>query len=224
MSQAPCSTIRAGLLGSLAGFILALLLTVVGLGTLALGLSNEFGFLPRAAGLLVRALAFFGAFGIFLMVFPPGGRLRVEVCEDTIEFQRRRGTPDVVRREEIELIVLEGSPFDGVESFSVYGPGDVRVGNWDGLVRQVHSTGPPHPEEARLPLRPAGPAVQEPALLSQPRPPTRRKLTAMSAATPEHDGAAFAIVSPTTCAPSGRASSGHGHGRSAPSPRSPHLR
>ncbi len=77
------------------------------------------------------ALAFFGAFGTFLMVFPPGGRLRVEVCEDTIEFQRRRGTPDVVRREEIELIVLEGSPFEGVESFSMYGPGDVRVGNWD---------------------------------------------------------------------------------------------
>ncbi len=131
MSQPPCSTLRNSTWGTVLVVIVVLLLTVVGVGTLGVGLSGEFGPVARAAGLLVSAIAWVGVIGMLMAVFPRGGRLRVEVCEDALEFHRPSTPPTVVRREEVGLVVLKESPLEGVETFVVYRPDDTLLGTWE---------------------------------------------------------------------------------------------
>ena len=130
MSRLPCSTIRASVLGGLLGIVLSLLLILLGLGALAFGIGSDSGIVGRTVGLSISAMTLFGAFAMGRMAFSPGGRLRVEVCEDAIEFHQGGRPPAVVRRNEIERVVLNESRFEGVESFVVYGPGGSVLGTW----------------------------------------------------------------------------------------------
>ena len=131
MSSLPCSTIRAGFWGVI-GIVLVLLLVGFGLAmlTLGFGFTGEFGLVPRAVFVAVAGIAFLVAVLNLMAVFPRGGRLRVEVCEDVIEFHQRGRPPDLVRRDEIELVILVERRLEGVESFVVHGPGGSHLGTW----------------------------------------------------------------------------------------------
>ena len=131
MSRPPCSTLGNSAWGTLLVVGVVILLTVVGIGTLGVGLSGEFGPVARAAGLLVSAIAWVGVVGMLMAVFPRGGRLRVEVCEDALEFHRPGAPPTVVRREEIGRVVVKESLLEGVESFEIYRPDDTLRGTWE---------------------------------------------------------------------------------------------
>jgi len=61
--------------------------------------------------------------------FPAAGRLRLEASDDALVFQMPGQPAEVVPRADIELIILDESPF-GVGSLSVFGPDENLLGTW----------------------------------------------------------------------------------------------
>jgi len=91
--------------------------------------------------------------------FPAAGRLRLEASDDALVFQMPGQPAEVVPRADIELIILDESPF-GVGSLSVFGPDENLLPCGDGNTGIDCSTGPPDGAATRLKaeLRPAAAA------------------------------------------------------------------
>ena len=84
----------------------------------------------RVACFVVALALAAGLWKVFRWMFPSEGRLRVDIGDDSIQFRMPGSRTDVVRRADIELIVISEGRKAGVGSFRVYGPNEALHGIW----------------------------------------------------------------------------------------------
>jgi len=64
-------------------------------------------------------------------LFPAEGRLRIDVGNDTIELSLPGRGSEVFRKADVELVELNEGGFNGVGSFSLFGPDNTLLGIWE---------------------------------------------------------------------------------------------
>lgn len=131
MSGSSCSTLKSGMGGTALGVVLVGLLAVLTLGGFGLTVSPDIAPIVRVVCFAVAAGLAFMTWKVSRRMFPADGRLELVVCEDTVELHGPGSRSQVFGRAEIELIELNEGGFNGVGSFSLYGPGQALLGVWE---------------------------------------------------------------------------------------------
>ena len=131
MSGSSCSTLRNGAGSTMLGVVAVGFIAILAFGFLGLAASADFQLAVRAACFLAGAGLAFMTWKVSRRVFPDEGRLELEVCDDTITLNRPGSRSEAFRRSDLESVELNEGGFNGVGSFSLYGPGQTLLGVWE---------------------------------------------------------------------------------------------
>jgi hypothetical protein len=110
------------------GVLTLVLLGALAVGLFSLGVQGGEGLAVVGLFSLVSIGILYGAYRLFRVCSRPPGSSGVEVCPKEIRFRQHRRSVDVLRRSDIELIVVDEDRVAGVGSFTVYGPAESLLG------------------------------------------------------------------------------------------------